>query len=148
DELALGDNVKVIGFQNDVVSFLDAIDVFAFATRSEGFGLVLVEAMAAGKPVVASKIAPLTEIVIDGETGVLVESDNSRAFAVSLSRLLSSAKERHRMGGLGQQRVQTHFTAERMSHETQMLYQALLKDSSDAKSFAHHASNLERGLGE
>ncbi len=148
DELALGEKVKVIGFQNDIASFLDAIDVFAFATRSEGFGLVLVEAMAAGKPVVASKIAPLTEIVVDGESGVLVECENSQAFAASLSCLLSSAEERYRMGILGQQRVQTHFTAERMSHETQMLYQELLKDSSDARSFAHHASNLERGLGE
>ena len=146
DELALGDRVKVIGFQNDVGSFLEAIDVFAFATRSEGFGLVLVEAMASGKPVVASKIPPVTEIVVDGETGVLVQCEDSNAFAANLSRLLSSTEERRRMGCLGRQRVQEHFTAARMSRETQRLYEELLHYPSVSE-FSSHASNLEGGLG-
>ena len=67
DRLGLGEKVRLVGFQNDVVSFLNALDVFAFASSSEGFGQVLVEAMAAAKPVVASKISPLTEIAVDGE---------------------------------------------------------------------------------
>ena len=80
DRLGLGEKVRLVGFQNDVVSFLSALDVFAFASSSEGFGQVLVEAMATGKPVVASRIPPLTEIVVDGETGLLVEPENPNGF--------------------------------------------------------------------
>jgi Glycosyltransferase len=67
-QLGMNDHVHFLGFQDDVLSFMHAIDVFAFASRSEGFGQVVIEAMAAGKPVVVSRIAPLTEIVVDGKT--------------------------------------------------------------------------------
>ena len=70
------DQVRLVGFQSDVTSFLAALDVFAFASRAEGFGQVVIEAMAAGKPVVTSRVPPITEIVVDGETGLLVEPDN------------------------------------------------------------------------
>jgi glycosyltransferase involved in cell wall biosynthesis len=126
DQLGLEANVRLVGFQHDVPSFLAAIDVFAFATKSEGFGQVLVEAMAAGKPVVASRISPLTEIVVDGETGLLVEPSKPKAFADTLSRLLSHPEEQRRMGSLGQERVCSHFSAQRMSIETLSLYHALL----------------------
>jgi glycosyltransferase involved in cell wall biosynthesis len=65
-ELGLGERVQLVGFQDDVPAFLSGVDVFAFASRAEGFGQVLLEAMAAGRPVVASKLAPHTEIVVDG----------------------------------------------------------------------------------
>jgi glycosyltransferase involved in cell wall biosynthesis len=65
-ELGLGEHVQLVGFQDDVPAFLSGVDVFAFASRAEGFGQVLLEAMAAGRPVVASKLAPHTEIVVDG----------------------------------------------------------------------------------
>jgi glycosyltransferase involved in cell wall biosynthesis len=126
DELGLRDKVRLIGFQDDAVSFLDAIDVFAFATKSEGFGQVLVEAMAAGKPVVASRIPPLTEIVVDGDCGLLVEKDNPKAFAAALSRLLHHREERQSMGARGRERVNSHFTAKRMSNETLELYECIL----------------------
>ena len=126
DELGLGEKVRLIGFQDDVVSFLNAIDVFAFATKSEGFGQVLVEAMAAGKPIVASRIAPLTEIVVDGETGVLVEPGNPTAFADGLSHVLGCPEDRRRMGSLGKRRIQSSFGAERMADETASLYVELV----------------------
>ena len=146
--LDLAEKVRVIGFENDVISFLNAIDVFAFATKSEGFGQVLVEAMAAGKPVVASKIAPLTEVVVDGETGILVETGNASAFAAGVSRLLGSAEERQRMGNSGQQRVRRHFTAERMSEQTRMLYEELLRHSNGARKRVCNNSDIEGGLRE
>ena len=84
DRLGLDEKVRLVGFQTDVVSFLNALDVFAFASNSEGFGQVLVEAMAAGKPVVASRISPLTEIAVDQETGLFVELGNPAMFADAL----------------------------------------------------------------
>ena len=123
----------MIGFQNDVVSFLNTLDVFALATKSEGFGQVVIEAMAAGKPVVTSKIAPLTEIVVDCETGLLVESDNLRAFADALIQLLKDPLKRERMGLRGRERVEKFFTAERMAGEILALYEELEVNNNEQK---------------
>jgi glycosyltransferase involved in cell wall biosynthesis len=136
DELGLKDRVRLIGFQNDVVSFLNTLDVFALATNSEGFGQVVIEAMAAGKPVVTSKIAPLTEIVIDGQTGLLVESGSPQSFASAIAQLLIDPMERHRMGARGRERVTKSFTAERMTQETLLLYENLLGQKSEVRSIA------------
>jgi len=127
DALGLNDKVRLIGFQEDVASFLGALDLFAFATKSEGFGQVAVEAMAAGKPLVTGKIAPLTEIVVDGETGLLVDSSSAESFAGVIAPLLKNPTERARMGELGRARVKEFFTAERMSQETLALYQNVLR---------------------
>jgi glycosyltransferase involved in cell wall biosynthesis len=134
DRLGLGEKVRLVGFQADVVAFLNALDIFAFASSSEGFGQVLVEAMAARKPVVASKISPLTEIVVDGKTGLLVEDGKPMAFADGLFRLSSHPEERKRMGSLGQERVKKHFTAQKMSQETLSLYEELLRRTSGLRS--------------
>ena len=136
DRLGLGEKVRLVGFQTDVVSFLNALDVFAFASSSEGFGQVVIEAMAAGKPVITSKIAPLTEIVADGETGLLVESGSPQSFASAIAQLLIDPMERHRMGACGRERVTKSFTAERMTQETLLLYENLLGQKSEVRSIA------------
>ena len=136
DRLGLGEKLRLVGFQTDVVSFLNALDVFAFASSSEGFGQVVIEAMAAGKPVITSKIAPLTEIVADGETGLLVESGSPQSFASAIAQLLIDPMERHRMGARGRERVTKCFTAERMTQETLLLYENLLGQKSEVRSIA------------
>lgn len=67
ERLGLQDQVRLVGFRQDIASGLHALDVFALASRSEGFGQVVIEAMAAGKPVVASRIPPLLEIIMEEE---------------------------------------------------------------------------------
>ncbi|MPZ76988.1 MAG: glycosyltransferase [Deltaproteobacteria bacterium] len=124
-KLALNEHVQLIGFQSDVPSFLSDMDVFAFASRSEGFGQVIIEAMAAGKPVVASKIPPLTEIVQDSITGLLVNPDDPQAFANAISWLLAHPEQAGEMGRRGQERVYNHFSAQRMADETLCLYESL-----------------------
>ena len=133
DRLGLGEKVRLVGFQNDVVSFLNALDVFAFASSSEGFGQVLVEAMAAAKPVVASKISPLTEIVVDGNTGLLVEPGDPTAFADAIVSLLKNPIERERMGLRGRERVKKFFTAERMARQTLALYEEMERYNHEQK---------------
>jgi glycosyltransferase involved in cell wall biosynthesis len=125
DRLNLNGQARLIGFQDDIPSFLHAVDVFAFASRSEGFGQVVIEAMAAGKPVVTSKIPPLTEIVIDGETGWLVEPENPRAFAHAIAWLLQHPAAAQQMGRRGQERVRRDFSAEQMAAQTLSLYRKL-----------------------
>jgi len=127
DRLGLGEKVRLVGFQSDIVSFLKALDVFAFASSSEGFGQVLIEAMAAGKPVVASRISPLTEIAVDQETGLLVEPGNPAMFADAFYRLLSNHGEMHRMGARGRERVEKFFNAKKMAERTLALYEELLR---------------------
>jgi glycosyltransferase involved in cell wall biosynthesis len=133
DRLGLGEKVRLVGFQNDIVAFLSALDVFAFASNSEGFGQVLVEAMATGKPVVASRIPPLTEIVVDGETGLLVEPEKPKAFADALIQLIQDPFKRECMGLRGRERVEKFFTAERMAGETLALYKELERYNHEQK---------------
>ncbi len=127
DKLGLKGHAQLIGFQSDVPSFLHALDLFAFASRSEGFGQVVIEAMAAGKPVVASKIPPLTEIVVDGETGLLVEPNNPAAFAEALVWLCRHPDEAQQMGMRAQARVQHHFSVDKMSEAVLLLYQRVIE---------------------
>ncbi len=122
DERNVGDRVRLVGFQDDVPSFLHALDVFAFASRSEGFGQVVIEAMAAGRPVVANRIPPMTEIVVDGETGLLVDPNDPDALVDAISWFLAHPDDGKRMGAQGRDRVYRHFSAERMVEATLELY--------------------------
>lgn len=120
--LGVADRVELCGFVDDVAAFFADLDVFAFASRSEGFGQVVIEAMAAGLPVVASRIDPLTEIVRDGRTGLLVTLDDADAFAGSLLALLSDPARAAAMGLEGQRHVADRFSVERMSRDTGAVY--------------------------
>jgi glycosyltransferase involved in cell wall biosynthesis len=126
-KLELNKRVRLVGFQSDIPPFLSALDVFAFASRSEGFGQVIAEAMAAGKPVVASRLAPLTEIVVNGDTGLLADPNDPEAFADAMVWLLTHPEEAQQMGRRGRERVYSRFSAERMSDETFSLYNELLR---------------------
>lgn len=132
----LRERVRLVGFQSDVASFLHRLDVFAFASRSEGFGQVIIEAMSARKPVVASRIPPLTEIIVDRETGLLVEPDNPQAFAEALTWLESHPEERLRLGESGHERVRRYFSLDRMSDRVWDLYHELLSQASSPKTLA------------
>jgi glycosyltransferase involved in cell wall biosynthesis len=126
-QLGMEKHVRFLGFQDDVPSFLHAIDVFAFASRSEGFGQVVIEAMAAGKPVVVSRIAPLTEIVIDGETGFYAEPENPESFAEKILWLLSHREEAQNMGKRGREVVRKQFSAETMASAVLAIYQEVFR---------------------
>jgi glycosyltransferase involved in cell wall biosynthesis len=136
DRLDLRKEVRLVGFQSDIAAFLSAIDVFAFATQSEGFGQVVIEAMAAGKPVVASKIAPLTEIIREGETGLLVSRDDPRAIANAVAWLFTHPEQARAMGKHGQETVCNHFSAEKMAAETRLLYDDVLRERTLKRSVA------------
>jgi len=127
NRFGLDREIRLIGFQNDIPSLLHALDIFAFASRSEGFGQVVIEAMAAGKPVVANKIPPMTEIVRDGETGLLVEAENPEALARAIIWLLRHPEEAKQMGSRGAEYVKREFSAERMAHEILSLYEKTIE---------------------
>jgi glycosyltransferase involved in cell wall biosynthesis len=136
DGLGLGEKVRLVGFQNNVAAFLGALDVFAMATQSEGFGQVIIEAMAAGKPVVGSNMAPLTEIIREGETGFMVSRDDPPAIAKAVAWLLAHPRQAQAMGKHGQERVNNHFSAGRMAEQTLSLYDQVLRERMSKKSVA------------
>jgi glycosyltransferase involved in cell wall biosynthesis len=103
-ELGMENNVRLLGFVSDVESFLGAIDVFAFSSRLEGLGQVILEAMLAGKPIVASRIPAITEIISHGVTGLLARPDDEADFARSIISLLRDRDTASAMG----QRARRH----------------------------------------
>lgn len=125
--LGLGDAVALAGFVNDVPAFLSGIGVFAAPSRSEGLGLVILEAMAAGRPVVASRVGGIPEVVADGETGLLVPPEDAGALAAAIRRLLEDPVTARRMGEAGRQRVAERYSAERTANLTASLYEELTR---------------------
>ena len=107
-------NVHLCGQIIDTRGIFAIADVVAIPSRSEGQSIVALEAMAAGKPVVASKVGGLPETVLDGETGRLIRSGDVGALAKSLIELLQNASQRGVYGRAGRLRVEMHFTLDRM----------------------------------
>ena len=120
---ALGDTVRFAGYRADVMGVLDAADVLVHPSRADAFPTTLLEAMAAGVPVVATGIGGIPEIVEDGATGALVAAPpRPEAFATALAPLLESAALRERMGAAGRERFERHFTAGRWVARLRELY--------------------------
>ena len=129
----VGERVVLPGFREDVPVVMRAFDVFAITSVHEGFGLVLVEAMAAERPVVATHAGAMPEIVVDGETGFL--ADGVEPFAQALARLTDPAL-RQRLGLAGSRRVAEHFAVARMCAETDAAYERVLRQTKPTRSQA------------
>jgi len=113
------------GFQEDVGRFLSALDVFVLPSDCEPFGLILVEAMARGIPVVATHAGGVPEIVVHGETGYLVPPRNPEAMAAAIMKLLSNPLRAMQMGESGKARAQRLFNQDNMVREYEALYARL-----------------------
>jgi glycosyltransferase involved in cell wall biosynthesis len=123
-ELHLEKHVFLPGFRADVLGFLRAFDLFVMPSVSEGLGTSLLDAMAASKPTVATRTGGIPEVVIDGETGILVPPRDHHALAQAIARLLKDQQLRETMGNAGFERVQRVFSAERMVERTLEVYRA------------------------
>jgi len=121
--LWLGEHVTLAGMREDVPRLLAASDLLVHATAGwEGMGLSLLEAMAAGLPVVASRVGGVAEAVEDGETGLLVPPGSPAALAQALLRLLTDPATRAAMGARGRRRAIERFDLQRMLDATASLY--------------------------
>ena len=114
------------GIRRDVPRLMAASDVFAMASRWEGLGLVFLEAMAAGLPVLSTDVSAIPEVVADGVTGRLVPPDDPGALAEAMVALAQDATTRSRMGAAGRQRVAGEFNLDRMVDETLAVYAGLI----------------------
>ena len=112
---------------DQLVEVYNLCDIFLTASRLEGFGLSVAEAMACGKPVVATNCSSLPELIIDGNGGLLCEMDNIIDFADKISMLASDANMRQKMGFFNRKRIAEKFTIERMTEEYFKVYQSLIQ---------------------
>jgi glycosyltransferase involved in cell wall biosynthesis len=120
-ELDVEGRVFLLGRVPDVASWLHRATVLVHPARWEGFGLGVLEAMLAGLPVVASNVSSLPELVVDGETGVLVQPNDPSALALGVARAL----EQPLLGDAGRTRAQREFSVARMAGRTAELYRSL-----------------------
>lgn len=127
--LGISDRVIWAGFREDIPVVMNALDLFALTSIYEGFGLVLLEAMAAAQPVVASAVSAIPEIVADGVTGRLVPPREPGLLASAFLELEEPARRRA-CGEAGRQRARSLFTLERMVAATEQVYGGVLKGRS------------------
>lgn len=123
----LGDRVVLAGYRPDVMQTLDAADVVVNPSRSDAFPSALLEAMAAGVPVVASAVGGIPEIVDDGVTGLLIDAPpRAEALADAIARLAEDAELRSRLGAAGQDRFERRFAAAHWAERLRELYEEVL----------------------
>lgn len=121
-ELSLERHVLLPGFRPDVLSLLKTFDLFVMPSITEGLGTSLLDAMACERPIVASRVGGIPEVVVDGETGLLAEPRDVDALAEAIVRLLEDRALAARLAAAGRARVQQHFTVDRMVEETLDVY--------------------------
>jgi len=124
--LGLAGRALFVGFQQDVVPFLQAADIFVLPSIQEGLSLSALEAMALGKPVVACRVGGTPEVVVDGETGLLVAPGRPAELAGALERLLADPDRARAMGERGRRRVKEAFDFEQMVSKIEDIYRSLI----------------------
>ncbi len=127
ERLALRRAVRFLGWRADLPAIYREVDVVVLTSRNEGSPVSLIEAMAAGRPVVATRTGGVPDLVEDGVNGYLVEPDQPAAMAEAVLALLEDPGRREAFGDAGRQRVYPAFSADRLLRDIDVLYGALLE---------------------
>jgi glycosyltransferase involved in cell wall biosynthesis len=127
-ELGLEKRLRLVGKLDDVAPLLASLDLFVSAARSESFGLAIVEAMASGLPVVATRTEGALEIIEDDVTGSLVPVGDTEALASAIIKLLDDEDARRQLGERARRRARERFSLERMIAATETAYKEGMRD--------------------
>jgi sugar transferase (PEP-CTERM/EpsH1 system associated) len=123
----VGDRVTLLGHRSDVETVLNALDVFALSSTSEGLSNTILEAMASGLPVVATRVGGADELVDDGVSGLLVPPSDPIALAAALGELTGNRDKRLGMGAAARRRAESEFALSRMIGRYEDMYWRLAK---------------------
>lgn len=129
--------VRFLGLRKDIPRLLAVMDVFVMPSLSEGHSLALLEAMLAGRPVVASRVGGNSELVLEGETGILVPSKDPEALTEAVHRLLDNRAMREAFGQRATRRVQQQFSARLMTDGYKRVYNDLLRSNEGRVGWQH-----------
>ncbi len=121
-ELDLDSVVHLTGFRKDIPRMMSSLDILAFPSHEESFGITVTEAMAMKLPVVASGNAGVLDIVVDGATGVLVPPKNYQALADGILKLAKDSSMRKRFGEAGRKRVEEMFSVQAVVEKLESFY--------------------------
>jgi glycosyltransferase involved in cell wall biosynthesis len=119
---------RILGEQKEL--YLLDTDIFVLPSWSEGFPLVILEAMAAGCPVISTRVGAIPEVVLEGITGILVEKQNPQQLADAIIRLVDDPELRQRMGEAGRKRFEEHYTFERCAERLIKVFEQVLQERS------------------
>lgn len=122
DRLDLKSKIELVGWTDDVRPFLQKFDLFVSAARAEAFGLVIVEAMLSGLPVIATGSEGASEIIEDGGNGVLVPNEDAETLAKAILELFDDEDKRERLIQNGQRHAREHFSLGKMVSKTEEFY--------------------------
>ncbi len=120
--LGLAARIHFLGWRSDAYAIMTGLDVLLAPSLWEGFGLVFLEAMALGLPIISTRVSAVPEVVADGETGWLVPPGDAGAIAGALRDALQDPAERQARGAAGRHRLDTQFTVEQMVERTLAVY--------------------------
>jgi glycosyltransferase involved in cell wall biosynthesis len=127
----LQDRIIFLGHRRDVVEVTSALDIAILASYYEGMGRVILEAMAAGLPVVATRVGGIVDLVVDQETGLLIDPHSPQQIADAVIRLAKDSALRKTMGLLGKKRVDNRFSAATMVEQIDQLYQEVFVENEE-----------------
>jgi glycosyltransferase involved in cell wall biosynthesis len=128
-ELGLMHDTVFLGYQEEVAPFYAAFDAMILPSINEGTPVSAIEALAAGRPVVATRVGGVPDVVREGEDGFLVEPGDVDALADRLARLAADPELRKRLGAAGRARVVPRYSVERLVDDIDLLYRSLLESS-------------------
>lgn len=137
-----GSPVTFAGARQNIPRLLGAMDVFVLPSLNEALPIVLLEAMAVGLPVVATRVGGVPEIVHDGTTGLLVPPGDEDALTATLNRLAEDPPLRDKIAEAGREQVRNEFTIKQMVRNIEALYEGLLARKASSKAKSHNSADV------
>ena len=127
-ELGVRDKINFLGERRDIPRVLAALDIFVLPSLTEALPISLLEAMAAGRPTIASRVGGIPEIVREGVNGLLVPPADPPGLADAIEALIGDRGRARRIGEAGQRTVEKNFTADQMAYATGAVYHELIPE--------------------
>jgi glycosyltransferase involved in cell wall biosynthesis len=144
DELQIRKNVFMLGRREDMPSVYASLDIMVSASRHEGLPMAILEGMASSRPVVATAVGAVPDVIVDSRTGVLVPSENVELLAAKIVTLLNGRTQRENLGAAAKKLIEEEFSAERMTTDYLHIYEQAIATKKH-KASTHSVSAIAQG---